>query len=220
MKGDLTMDARFVDLRSSKNPKARIKILEGHFATSNSHINTYIDMSTIKTRHNNARETAKVLADYYMMTTPVDSIVCLDETEVIGTFIAELLADSTNMSMSYRNNISVITPEFNQMGQMMFRDNKQRMIRNQQVLVLAASITTGTTMLRALETVLYYGGAVCGVGAIFSAVTKVANLEIKTIFTSSDLPNYHAYKVHDCPLCKDGKKVEAIVNSYGYSKLE
>ena len=54
------MELKLKDLRSSKNPKARIKILQGHFATGNSHINTYIDMSTVKTRHNNAREAAKV----------------------------------------------------------------------------------------------------------------------------------------------------------------
>ena len=59
------MDARLVDLRSKKNPKARIKIMKGHFATSNSHMNTYIDMSTVKTRHNNAREAAKELAHLY-----------------------------------------------------------------------------------------------------------------------------------------------------------
>ena len=48
------MDERLEDLRSAKNPKARIKILKGHFATSHSHINTYIDMSTVKSRHNNS----------------------------------------------------------------------------------------------------------------------------------------------------------------------
>ena len=53
------MDSRLEDLRSTRNPKARIKIMKGHFATSNSHLNTYIDMSTFKTRHNNAKETAK-----------------------------------------------------------------------------------------------------------------------------------------------------------------
>ena len=127
------MELKLQDLRSSKNPKARIKILEGHFATSNSHINTYIDMSTVKTRHNNARETAKVLAKEFLNSTPIDSVVCLDETEVIGTFLAEILADSTSMSMSHKNNISVITPELSQAGQMMFRDNKQRMIKDQQV---------------------------------------------------------------------------------------
>ena len=103
------MELKLKDLRSSKNPKARIKILQGHFATGNSHINTYIDMSTVKTRHNNAREAAKELAKKYLMTTMVDTIVCLDETEVIGTFLAEILSDSTTMSMSSRNNISVVS---------------------------------------------------------------------------------------------------------------
>ncbi|MEF9941840.1 MAG: orotate phosphoribosyltransferase [Lachnospiraceae bacterium] len=213
------MDARLEDLRSTKNPKARIKILKGHFATSNSHINTYIDMSTVKTRHNNAREAAKELSHEYLSTTMIDTIVCLDETEVIGTFMAEQLADSNHLSLSAGNNISVITPEYDNMGQIMFRDNKQRMILNQQVLILAASLTTGKTITRAIESILYYGGTICGACAIFSAVNKIAGLEVKTIFTSADVPDYRAYKPHDCPMCKEGKKVEAIVNSYGYSKL-
>ena len=159
------------DLRSAKNPKARIKILKGHFATSNSHLNTYIDMSTVKTRHNNSREAAKVLAEEYLTNTYVNTIVCLDETEVIGTFLAEQLADSSQMSLSTGNNISVITPEYHAMGQMLFRDNKQRMIKDQQVMILAASVTTGKTIMRAIESVLYYGGTVCAVCALFSAVT-------------------------------------------------
>ncbi len=213
------MDARLVDLRSAKNPKARIKVMKGHFATSNSHLNTYIDMSTVKTRHNNAREAAKELAHEYLSTTYVDSIVCLDETSVIGTFMAEQLSDAHRMSLSAGNNISVITPEFNTMGQIMFRDNQQRMVKDQQVLILAASITTGKTLNRAIESVLYYGGTICGVAAIFSAVSKVAGMEIKTIFTSRDLPDYRACDPADCPICAEGKHVEAIVNSYGYSKL-
>ena len=213
------MDERFEDLRSTKNPKARIKILKGHFATSNSHLNTYIDMSTVKTRHHNSREAAKELANEYLSNTFVNTIVCLDETEVIGTFMAEYLADGNQLSISAGNNISVITPEFNTMGQIVFRDNKQRMIENQQVLILAASITTGKTISKAIESILYYRGTVCGVSAIFSAVTKVAGMDIKTIFTSKDLPDYRAYEPVECPMCKAGERVEAIVNSYGYSKL-
>ena len=213
------MEVNLRDLRSSKNPKARIKVMEGHFATCNSHINTYIDMSTVKTRHNNSRETAKVLATEYLTNTMVDTIVCLDGTEVIGAFMAQILADSSHMSMSYKNNISIITPEFDQMGQILFRDNNQRMIQDMHVLVLAASITTGKTISKALESILYYGGTVCGVASIFSAVRRVAGIEVKTIFTSSDLPNYRAYAPHDCPMCKQGKRVQALVNSYGYSKL-
>ncbi len=211
------MDARLEDLRSTRNPKARIKVMQGHFATSNSHLNTYIDMSTVKTRHNNARETAKELAQEYM-STPIDSIVCLEETEVIGTFMAEFLSDN-RMSLSFGNNISVITPEYNGMGQILFRDNKQRMVKNQQVLILAASVTTGKTLRRAINSVVYYDGTICGVAAIFSAVRKIVGIEIKTIFTSKDLPDYRAYEPADCPMCKAGQRVEALVNSYGYSKL-
>ena len=99
------MDERLENLRSTKNPKARIKIMKGHFATSNSHLDTYIDMSTVKIRHNNAREAAKVLAQEYVTSTYVDTIVCLDETCVIGAFLAEQLADSTHMALSHKNNI-------------------------------------------------------------------------------------------------------------------
>lgn len=207
------------DLRSSKNPKARIKIKKGHFATSHSHLNTYIDMSTIKTRHVNSRETAKELAKEYLSNTYVETIVCLDETEVIGTFLAEQLADSSPLALSAGNNISVITPEYNAMGQIMFRDNKLRMIRNKQVIILAASVTSGKTLRQAIESILYYGGTVSGIAAIFSAVNKVAGMEVKHIFASRDLPDYRAFSPDECPMCKAGQRVEALVNSFGYSSL-
>jgi len=115
------MTEEFVNLRSRKNPKARIKLMGGHFATMNSHVNTYIDMSTVKTRHNNARETAATLAEEYKTGTMVETIVCLKNTEVIGAFMAEHLADTGRISMSAGNNISVVTPEFDTMGQILLR---------------------------------------------------------------------------------------------------
>ena len=206
------MDERLVNLRSTKNPKARIKIMSGHFATRHSHVNTYIDMSTVKTRHNNARETARTLAAEYLMNTMVD-------TEVIGTFMAEALADSTNASMSGGNNISVVTPEFDSSGQILFRDNNQRMVQGKQVLILTDSMATGALAYQAIESVLYYGGVVCGICAVFSAISKVAGMEVKTIFTSSDLPDYHVYAPNECPMCKAGQKIEGLINSFGYAKL-
>ena len=213
------MDERLTNLRSTKNPKARIKIMSGHFATQNSHVNTYIDMSTVKTRHNNARETARTLAAEYLTNTSVDTIVCLKNTEVIGAFMAEMLADSSNASMSSGNNISVVTPEFDSTGQILFRDNNQRMIEGKQVLILTDSMSTGTLALKGIDSVLYYGGVVCGICAVFSAITKVAGIEVKTIFRSADLPNYHAYSPHDCPLCKNRQKLDGLINSFGYSEL-
>ena len=213
------MDERLVDLRSTKNPKARIKIMKGHFATSHSHINTYIDMSTVKSRHNNCRETAKTLAEELSHNVMVDTIVCLEETQTIGAFLAEQLADVSRHSLSYGNNISVITPEYHQNGLILFRDNVQRMVKNSQCLILAPSITTGKSVKQAIEAVLYYGGAVCGIASVFSSINKINGLEVKTIFTSKDLPDYRAYAPKDCPMCQAKERIQAIVNSYGYSEI-
>ena len=54
------MDERLEDLRSAKTQRRELKFLKGHFATSHSTSTLHIDMSTVKSRHNNARETAKV----------------------------------------------------------------------------------------------------------------------------------------------------------------
>ena len=51
------------------------------------------------------------------------------------------------------------------------------------------------------------------------SINKINGLEVKTIFTSKDIPDYRAYAPSECPMCKEGKKLDAIVNSYGYSKL-
>ena len=213
------MDERLRDLRSKKNPKARIKILQGHFATNNSHINTYIDMSTVKVRHNNCRETARTIADQYLYTTMIDTIVCLEETSTIGTFMAEHLADANSLSLSRGNNISIVSPEYHQNGQILFRDNVQRMVVNSQVLILAPSITSGKSVRRAIEAVEYYGGSVCGICSVFSSVDSIQGIPVRTIFEPEDLPDYQAYAPHDCPMCKAKQKIDAIVNSYGYSKL-
>ena len=151
-----------IDLRSARNPKARIKILEGHFATVNSHINTYIDMSTVKCRHNNGRETARVLANHFQNNTMIHTIVCLDGTELIGAFMAEFLADTGIMSVNSGKNISIITPDVNAYGQLVFMDSTLRMIKHMQVLVLAASVTTGQTICRIIR-LIYRRNARCAV---------------------------------------------------------
>jgi len=213
------MDVNLKDIQSSRNPNVRIKIMTGHFATTHSHINTYIDMSTVKGRHYNAKETARELTKAYVNSKSVDTIVCLDGTEMIGAFMADYLSGDQVISFNSGKNISVITPEFNQMGQMIFRDNTQRMVQNMQVLLLVASATTGRTIDRAVECIEYYQGTVCAISAIFSAAEEAHGIEINSIFSQKDLPQYMAYPPEDCPFCRDKIRVEAIVNSYGYSML-
>lgn len=213
------MDGRLEDLRSWKNPKARVKFMQGHFVTTHSHVNTYIDLSTMKSRCNNARETAKVLAEPYLASTEIDTIVCLDGMEVIGTFLADILTRPGTVSVNSGKNISIVTPEINQSGQMMFRDNTRRMIEGQRVLILAGLIATGKTMLQAIDSVLYYGGKVNGVCAAFSQVAKVAGMAIHSVFSQRDFPDYQEYGDGKCPMCAAGQKIDAFVNSYGHSAL-
>ncbi len=207
------------DIRSKRNPKARVKVLEGHFATNHSHVNRYLDMSTVKGRHNNARETAHELAEDYRTTRIIDTIICLEGTEVIGAFIAEALAEQSMVSVNSGHNISVITPEYTNQGLMILRDNTQRMVKGMQVLIISGSITTGKSVRRALECVEYYGGTTCAVSGVFSAIDEIDGIKINSIFKPDDIPGYEAYLPVDCPMCKERQKVDAIVNGYGYSEL-
>lgn len=213
------MNVKLQDLRSTKNQKVRIKVMQGHFVRSHSHVNTYIDLSTIKCRSAHAIETAKELAEPYLSSTEIDTIVCLDGMEVVGAFLAEILCTPGNIVKNRGKEISIITPELNQLGQMMFRDNTKRMVEDKKVLVLAGSLNTGKTMLQAINTIDYYSGDVVGICAVFSAASKVAGMDIHAIFTQKDVWEYQVYSTQDCPMCKAGKKIDAIVNNYGYSAL-
>ena len=68
-----------------------LRIAKGHFATNHSHINYYIDMTYTKHRLAEARQAAKELAEDFKASTVVDTVLCLDGTEVLGTCIAEEL---------------------------------------------------------------------------------------------------------------------------------
>ena len=64
----------------SKNSNVPLKIAHGHFATNHSHVNYYIDMTTLKTRQSEAEAAAKALVPHYIANTVVDTILCLDGT--------------------------------------------------------------------------------------------------------------------------------------------
>ena len=102
---------------------------------------------------------------------------------------------------------------------MMFRDNTKRMIEGQQTLIIAGLITTGKTMMQAIESVLYYGGRVNGICAAFSQVSKVAGMDINAVFTQKDVAGYEKYANGDCPMCAAGQKIDAFVNSFGHSSI-
>ena len=196
-----------------------LRYARGHFATNHSHINYYIDITYQKTRLSEARDIAKYLVKNFKHSTLVDTILCLDGTAVIGTCLAQELTASGFRSINTHNTIYVVEPEFNANSQMIFRDNIQPMIRGKHVLVLMASVTTGFTAKRSLEAIGYYGGEVAGVAALYSAVDEVADYPVFSVYSVNDLPDYESYDYRECPYCKAGKKIDALVNSFGYSEL-
>ncbi len=213
------MESRATKVHSNINQNAIVRIIPGHFATNHSHINYYVDMTIMKSRKSEAAAAASVLAKKYTTSTYIDTIICMDGCEVIGAYLAEELTQSGIMSLNQHKTMYIVTPEMNPGGQLIFRDNMQMMIKGKHCLLLLASATTGRTVARAMECIQYYGGIIEGVSALFSANKIVDGMEINYIFGAEDLPDYKTYAAPYCPMCAQGQKIEAIVNSYGYSRL-
>ncbi len=197
-----------------------LNAVPGHFATSQSHINYYIDVTSLKSRCKEAQEAAKVLrARMLHKVHTVDTIVCMDGTEVIGAFLAKEL-ESVDIAMTNRHEtIYVVTPDVNSIGQLMFRENVRPSIEGKNVLLLLATMTTGETVKKSVECIEYYGGKMAGVASIFSTQNHIDDLGVFTLFDTEDLPGYETFSPHDCPYCKKGHQIEAMVNGFGYSKL-
>ena len=196
-----------------------LRYAKGHFATNHSHINYYVDITYQKTRLSEARDVARQLANGLTNTTLVDTILCLDGTAVIGTCLADELTRRGFQNVNAHQTIYVLEPEYNANSQMIFRDNNKPMIRGKNVLVLMASMTTGFTAKRSIEAIGYYGGYVAGVAALYSAVRDTGGYPVASVYTLADLPDYASYDYRECPYCKQGIPLDALVNSFGYSAL-
>ena len=203
----------------TKKDNLFLRVSHGHFATSHSHINYYIDVTTQKTRLSEASSVAKKLVTYYSYSTIIDTILCLDGTEVIGTCLANELTREAFVNINAHQTIYIVTPEHTTGSQIIFRDNITPMIAGKNVLILAASVATGYTAQAAIEAVNYYGGRVAGVSAIFATVDECIGYDVKSVFNPKDLDGYASYSSHECPMCKSGQKIDALVNSFGFSKL-
>ena len=125
------------------NGSLKLRVAKGHFATSHSHINYYVDLTFTKHRLSEAKEAARQLTMKFKHSTIIDTILCLDGTEVVGACMANDLTKIGFSNINMHNTIYVVTPEHTTGSQLLFRDNIVPMIRGKHVLILAASITTG-----------------------------------------------------------------------------
>ena len=203
----------------NKNGNFPLRLAKGHFATSHSHLNYYIDFTMSKHRLSEAREGAQILCSQIPFSQVIDTILCLDGTELLGACMASELTRAGYINMNAHRTIYVVSPEYISRNQMIFRDNTAPMIVGKHVLVLAASIATGYTARSAIEAVRYYNGNPVGVCSIYAGLHECEGLPVRSIYSKNDLPDYESHSAHDCPLCKAGIKIDGLVNSHGVSSL-
>lgn len=196
-----------------------LRVAKGHFATRHSHINYFIDVTRQQSCLQDADAVAQQLAQRIKSSMLVDTILCMDGTRVIGTCLARQLAQSGYGSVNAGKEIYLLRENVSSDGKLIFRDNARFMLEGKNVLILLASITTGSTVEKGMRCVRYYGGNVAGVASIYSHLEEVEGVPVVSLFHTTDLPDYASYSPDACPLCKQGLEVDAVVDNYGYSKL-
>ena len=204
---------------ATKRKNLLLRVQKGHFATSHSHINYFIDVTMQKARLSEAKAVAEEILSYYQTTTVIDTILCLDGMQVVGSCLAEQLTNNNFMNLNAHQTIYVVTPEYTAGSQMIFRDSIAQAITGKNVLILAASVVTGYTTKSAIEAITYYGGRVAGISSIFATVDKYLGYDVVSAFNPNDLPGYASFAPHECPLCRAGNRIEGLVNNFGFSKI-
>lgn len=192
---------------------------KGHFATRNSHINYFIDVTAQKYSLKGSEAVARELANKLRGRFMVDSILCMDGTSVIGTCLARQMTQHGERSLNEGDNMYIVKGELDARGKLLFRDNARFMLEGKRVLILMCSLTTGTTALQGKESVEYYGGQVVGISSIYANVTELGGLPVVSIFDCNTLTDYTSHAPGQCPMCKAGLPVDAVVNTYGFSKI-
>lgn len=213
------MEDKAFTVSLSKNPLISMKVMPGHFATSHFHISHYLDVNELKTNAIAAKDVARELSIPYLANVSVDTIVCMEGTDIIGAYMAEELLQEGVSVINSGKDIRILKPLSSVDGKLIFQSNMQQYIKNKDIILLVASISSGTTIRRAQECIAYYGGALAGISALFNAFPDNFEQEIYSMFTSEDIPEYYVYSPGECKMCKDGQKLEAIVNSEGYTTI-
>ena len=232
-----------IKISCKKNKDLVLKVTPGHFSSDRFNVNYYIDMSTLKMRQKEAKLVAKTMAENYIqkvditssrindfmgmsslaeqgaIQTPIDTIICMDGCEVIGAYLADEFTNNNFPTNTKHNSFYVITPEFDNTGQMVVRNNIKPMIKGRNVLVVLASAMSGRTITKAIGTILAYGGKIAGLSVIFANVDEIDGYRVNGVFTHEDLPNFKLTDPNNCEDCKAGVKLDAVVNSYGYEEL-
>jgi len=215
----MTIENKSYTVTLTKNPSISMNVIPGHYTTNSFHVTHYLDLEDLKINALKARDVARELAIPYLSSTLVDTIVCLEGTEVIGAYIAEELLQEGTAVINSGLEIHVVTPRLNTERKMMLLSNTEESIRNKNIIILVGTVSTGVILDKALEFIEYYGGKVVGISSLFSVYPNKYDQEINSMFTNDDIPGYQLFSQKNCLMCNQGKKLEAIIVDGSYKEI-
>jgi len=213
------MENKAFNVKLQKNPLISIRVIPGHFTASSTHTSHYLDLSVMKSNATIARDVAKELARPYLTSTPVETIVCMGRTEVIGAFLAQELMQSGLNVVNQNTDVYVMTPLVNDVGTLSFTSSMLQHIVNRQVLLLTTWALSGSTLDRVFNTMSFYGAKIAGISSLFVVNPESMEQNINTLFTSNDIEGFKLYSPRNCELCKAGIRLDALISSEGYTRV-
>jgi orotate phosphoribosyltransferase len=214
------MELNAFNISLAKNPNITINVIPGHFTTPNAHSNNYLDFHTVKGNTTVARDVAREMAIPYLSTTPIDTIVCMEKMDVIGAYLAQELTQDGTSVINSGNTIHVVSPINNMYGNLVFASSVASWLSGKNILLLIATISSGRTLYRVLECIAYYGGKLAGISSLYQASDVDPGVGVNSLFRSDDIPGYKLYNTGECELCKNGVKLDAVVSSEGYTRID
>lgn len=232
-----------IKIYAKDNDKLALKVTRGHFSSDRFHVNYYIDMSSLKMRQSSAVAVAKAMVKKYVNRVElsksfgvseemlqyskafatkrtIDTVICMDGCGVIGAYVAQELSSMGFSTTNAHKTSYIITPEFDSAGQMVVRENIKPMLKDKHVLVVLATAMSGHTIEKSLRCIESYGGIVEGISVIFGVVNEIEGHPVNAVFSVEDIPDFRLSDPKDCPDCKNHVKMDAIINSYGYTPLD
>lgn len=84
----MILENRAFTVSLKKNSSIKMNVIPGHFSTKHYHSTHYLDLCNLKNNATIASNIAAEMALPYMVNKLVDTIVCIEGTEVIGAYMA------------------------------------------------------------------------------------------------------------------------------------
>lgn len=224
----MILENRAFTVSLKKNSSIKMNVIPGHFSTKHYHSTHYLDLCNLKNNATIASNIAAEMALPYMVNKLVDTIVCIEGTEVIGAYMAKELSKEGTLVMNAGRDIYVLTPKVNINRKLVFQNNTQELIYNKNIVLLVSLMARGVTVNNVLECLAYYGGKVMGISTLFNTLaeshdygtkTLFKNIEVHSLFTDKDIPGYKIYNPSECEACKEGRGLDAIVLEDGYIRI-